>query len=226
MIARKQYFRLTVLLLAPLLLLGLWLAEEGNLPINQVIYCNAEAANPYCYSINTSKKGQRSSFLPDGRVAIGGSAGGILENGFMYRVKGVEHPTHSSASSHGSFSTIDGKNSLFLKLPRKTTGTYMANSCVIHLSPERDGSWLYQCDDGDTGRFFFAQREVDEKFLKLHNDVAHLKELRESRHKMLAIMVLLLPLACYFLLSLAYLCLRRLARFVINGKKNRPEETI
>lgn len=149
MINKKQYIRLTIVLVIPLLVLGWWLADkEILLPRHHVIYCKEFDSHITCNSISVTKREADNWLYRNGAVRLRGAR---LASGF-------HHPIVTLGYSEIKF--IDGKKVTFpfigggikeiLNLPPRPIEDHSFASCEISSFADDIKNWSYSCTGGDS----------------------------------------------------------------------------
>lgn len=219
MISRKQYLRLTIVLLIPLMLLGGWLVVyEKILPLNNVIYCRESDSEITCNSILVTKVEANKALHQNGAVRLWDAR---LEGGFNHTVISLGQSEIKIVNGKATtLPPINGGVRKNLSLPPMAIRGNIFESCQINPIPSSETDWFSSCIGGDfiPEKFYFSDEKTRQKFQSA------MILIEEQRKKNKAINVLgigftaLVPLIVYFLISAALLLLSRVVRHVLYGR--------
>lgn len=207
MITRKQYARLTIILLAPLIFVGIWLAgEEKILPWSNIISCVERDLIISCDSKIASQKSQREYLHRSGATRLQGADYiGSLD----YFVTTSPFDGDVVTKKHENV-----KLGSFLTSQKWVYNT--ENSCEISYFDENK-KWLYYC--GSVGGYFeFDDNNIDRKFKEALGEIKTIRETRKLHKWIYVSASIMIPLILYFLISALLLFFSCIARFVIYGR--------
>ena len=220
MISSKQYRRLTVVAVIPLLLLGWWLAEnEKILPLHNLIYCQESDSAITCNSISATKKEANSALYQNAAVRLWGAK---LEGGFNHSVITLGHSEIKVVN--GETATVpptDGGIKKLLILPPRSIQGNMFASCEISPYANSDKNWGYSCIGGDLvpDSFYFFDESTSQKFLKAKLLIEEQKKKDEAMSIRGLIFTMSTPLIGYLVISIALFLLSRIVRYVVHGRE-------
>lgn len=211
MIHKRQYIRLTIVLLIPLLALGWWLAsEEVLLPRHHVIFCEEFSSRITCNSVEVRKDEADNLLRSYGAVRLWGA-----------RLGGFHHPIVSLGLSE--IPPVDRGINKTLTLPPRSIKDNPFASCEIFPVADTISVWSYSCmgGDWDGDRFYFQDEQTDNKFreaVKLIDEESAKNEKLKTKALSFS---LLAPFIIYFLLSLSFFLLIKIFKYVIYGHKKK-----
>ena len=215
---KKQYVRLSLVLLLPLLLLGLYLTEEDFLiPHHHYFLCDESETSVTCSSMNVSSKTMTAMTHSAGAVTLLGSA--RLDKGFHHPVMVTKTQTLYGTDNEINPPTGGVKKMLNLPLRGSSLEEEMLMSCRIYPMRESDRDWIYECLSQEPESFRFIDDRTNKKF----RQAVEVLRNQTEQNKILAlrnqILSVLLPLFGYLLLSLLIALLAKVSRFVIHGRQ-------
>lgn len=216
MINKSQYIRLTIVLLAPLLILGWWLAhKEIILPHHHVIQCEEFDSHISCFSFPTTKNGQTRHNSDSVRLWQAS-----LVSGFNHPIITLGHTYATYVPGKGlkSLPPVGGGILKTVRLPP-------ASFCRISPISGTKDEWGYQCAGPEIApeSFKFADEETNIKFKNAINQIENEMEENEGIQIRAYIASVLMPLIFYFLVSMVVFFAIKLVRYVINGRQPSPE---
>lgn len=221
MINKKQYTRLTIVLVIPLLAFGWWLAdEEVLLPRHHVINCEVFDSHISCYSFSATKNTADNWLHRNGAVRLWGAR---LAGGFHHPIVTLGHSEIKFVDGKTiTLPPTDGGIKKFLNLPPRSIEDRSFASCEI--SPKLDDikNWGYSCIGGDLipDSFYFQDEQTNYKFqeaIKLIGD----QRTKDEKMEIRAIFAsFLAPIISYFLLSASLFFLIKIVKYVIYGRKS------
>lgn len=221
MISKKQYLRLTLVLALPLLVFGLWLAEnEEILPSPNVIYCREFDSNITCNSLSVSKNDANKMLYQNSAVRLWGA---VLEGGF-------NHSVITLGNSEIKF--IDGKPvrlppvgggvKKILSFAPKSTQKNIFSSCEIYPDAVGDNNWGHSCtgEGPSPGGFYFADEKTSQKFKTVKDTINEQRKNNETMRIRGIFVTTLLPLTFYLFVSLVIFILVKISRYIVYGRTN------
>lgn len=219
MINKKQYIRLTIVLVTPLLAFGWWLAtEEILIPRHHVIYCEEFDSHITCSSDSATKSGADNLLYRNAAVRLWGAR---LSGGFRHPVVTL---------GHSEIKFVDGKTitfppthsgiKKFLTLPPKSIESNTFASCEISPFADDTKNWGYSCIGGDLipDSFYFQDEQTNHKFQGAIKLIGELRKKNEKIEIRAIFSSFLAPVLFYFLLSLALFLLIKITKYVIYGR--------
>lgn len=222
MISSKQYRRLTIVAVIPLLLFGWWLVEnEKILPLHNLIYCQESDSAIACNSISVTKEEANNALYQNAAVRLWGAK---LEGGFNHSVITLGHSEIKVVNGETvTLPPSDGGIKKFLILPPRSIQGNMFASCEISPYANSDKNWGYSCIGGDLvpDGFYFSDENTSQKFLKAKLLIEEQKKKNETMSIRGSIFTMLTPLIGYFVLSVALFLLSRIVRYVVHGREKK-----
>lgn len=216
---KKQYVRLSLVLLVPLLLLGWWLSEK-EIIISHHHFFNCEEFDTHisCATVGGTKEDMRSWTSQDGAVTLSRVA---------HLSRGMRHPIVTVSVSAPIFVGYDvvapatgGVRKMLSLPPRVKNEVDLAfMSCNIEPMPDSETSWAYRCFKGEPEAFQFEDESTNQKFRQA---VAAIKNQASQNANMALrarIASFLTPVFAYACLSLLVFVLAKLTKFVIHGRR-------
>lgn len=216
---RSQFFRLTLVLLLPLLGLGLWMAKEQTLfPSDHYIYCERGSFGLWCAA------NQKESWkIDDERYGYGAVHlwKAALPSGFHHEVI-VIRSTNPRLGSSETVPVESGKRQ-WLNLSR--TERYFGRCEITVTGHSSDAPWGLFCegDSGSVSEFVFVNPTEDKQYRDALKRVSELEDEYTKRGYWGEAANLLAPLLAYFLLALGVVSAKAVVRFVIHGNQRKPE---
>lgn len=221
MINKKQYIRLTIVLVIPLLAFGWWLAdEEVLLPRHHVINCEEFDSHISCYSFSATKNTADNWLHRNGAVTLWGAR---LSGGF-------HHPIVTLG--HGEIKYVDGKTirlpptdggiKKFLNLPPRSIEDRSSASCEISPFADNIKNWGYWCFGYDfiPDSFYFQDEQTNHKFQEARKLIGELRTSDENMEIRAIFISFLTPIISYLLLSASLFFLIKIVKYVIYGRKS------
>lgn len=219
MISRKQYIRLTMVIIIPILLFGWWLAEnEKILPLHNVIYCQESGSDISCYSVSVKKSDANIALYQNAAVRLWGAR---LESGFHHPIITLGHSEINFVDGKSiSLPPTDGEKNKYLSLPPKSIQGNALASCEITPYAHSEKNWLYSCigSDLEPDGFYFKDDNTSQKFNRAKNIIEEQKKNNDEMNFRGLIVTVLIPLILYFGLSLVIFLLTKIVRYVIHGR--------
>lgn len=203
-ITKQIYKRLTIVLTVPLLLFGLWLAENKTFQDRELIVCNDDFACFTAIPLMSSYSGlfMNSVKIPNGMneeiITTGESVMGFKD---------------------GEMKQIEVRNKDIKK--RLTIGKNQDDGyCTLAQYANQNENWSLTCvPNGINENFKFVDLEVAQKFKKLAEVTRNETDKRNNQNKIGFIFAVATPLVFYLILSLIIFLLGKIGRYVIHGKE-------
>lgn len=220
MINKKQYTRLTIVLVIPLLALGWWLAdEEVLLPRHHVIFCEEFDSHITCNSISSTKSETHKLLYQNGAVRLWGAH---LAGGFHHpvvtlghsEIKFVDGKTITLPPSDGGIKNI-------LNLPPRSIKNRSFASCEISPFADDIKNWGYSCSGNDLipDSFYFQDEQTNNKFQEARKLIGEQRTKDEKTEIIALFASFLAPITFYLLLSAVLFLLMKVVKYVICGRK-------
>lgn len=214
---RRQFFRLFLVVLLPLVGLGFWLAEdEVVFSQHKWIECRDEGARFGCIPLTVTSRGY---------IDLQGRAGGVfvsgarLSNGFDEEVvvySGFES-SYSERDGHRAKPTGIGTKKRF-QIERTVGADYSGEGhCRIGQIAGNDQLWTLNCGRG-TMTFQFDEEPVSAKFAELAKTIRDIQGRSRTIGRYAYAASVLLPMVAFLALSAIAWLLVMAARFVRYGR--------
>lgn len=216
---KKQYFRLSMVLFIPLLILGWWLSEkEFMISHHHLINCEEFESHISCVTVDGTKEEKTSWMFGNGSVTLLRSA--RLTFGLHHPVITVNVPEPRFVDYY-VLSPAGGGVQKTLSLPPRIDLNYAEwafMSCNIEPMPNSATDWVYRCFKGEPEAFRFADESTNQKYRQAVSAIKDQMQRNDSMAFRAQLASVLAPLFFYGLLSLSFLVLAKLSRFIINGR--------
>lgn len=221
MINKKQYIRLTIVLVIPLLTLGWWLADEEVLiPRHHVINCEEFDSHISCYSFSATKDTADNWLHRNGAVRLWGA---LLEGGFHHPIVTLGHSEIKFVDGKTiTLPPTDGGIKKFLNLPPSSNANSSFASCEIAPFADDIKNWGYSCSGYDfiPDSFYFQDEQINHKFQEARKLIGKQRASDESMEIKAVFVSFLTPIISYFLLSASLFILIKIVKYVIYGRKS------
>ena len=221
MLSKQRFKRLTIVLVAPLLALGWWLASSDVLfPNSSVITCGESETGISCGSRTYARV---SPYMEDGAIEFQGAR----FFGFNHMV--VAYPLSTSKVVDGKLvptpRTTAGVRKA-LRLPPAPTGDNPYARCWISPyaeSSENPKHWNTTCSgygaNDASEDFTFVDEKVHQKFLEGSSQIASMRAENRKREAWVAGLLFVTPLIAYLALTAALVLFARVVRYVVHGRQ-------
>ncbi|MCG9053655.1 hypothetical protein LH447_11210 [Laribacter hongkongensis] len=223
MLSKKQYLRLTLVLTAPLLIFGWFLAESRTIfSIHNIIYCHEYDVNVTCQERAATQAEKSEEYFRDGAIRFHGA---IFANRFSHPVFDIDKEM-SPPSQENLFQHVEPSSKKILRLPPTKDKYSEASSCdlimpfkYINPSAKNEDSWSYSCIGSVSrdGKFYFESKKTESKFLAASMLIDKKRAAAQKITTIKYIIIIFIPYFTYFILSAIFLCLIRIKKFIIHG---------
>lgn len=216
---QNKYIRLSLVLLVPLLITGWWLSEkEVIIPHHYFFSCGEFDSHISCAAI-VEKEGQIISRIKtNGAVTLSRVA--LLERGLHHHIVTVNVSTPLFVG-HNVVGPANGGARKMLSLPPPVTNEINSvfMSCNIEPMPDSEKNWVYACFKGEPEAFKFADESANRLFRQAVADINRQAPKYEDMAIRARLVSFFLPLFSYAIISLLFIALAKLSKFVVHGRK-------
>jgi len=221
MINKKQYIRLTIVLVIPLLAFGWWLAdEEVLLPRHHVINCEEFDSHITCNSFSATNNEADDWLYRNGAVRLWSAR---LAGGFHHPIVTRGHSVMTVVDGKTiTLPPTDGGIKKFLSLPPRSIEGKVFASCEISPILDDIHNWGYSCSGYDfiPDSFYFQDEQTNHKFQEARKLIGELRTSDENMEIRAIFISFLTPIISYLLLSASLFFLIIIVKYVIYGRKS------
>ncbi|WP_367067047.1 hypothetical protein [Oryzisolibacter sp. LB2S] len=221
MINKKQYIRLTIVLVIPLLAFGWWLAdEEVLLSRHHVINCEEFDSHISCHSFSVTKNTADNWLHRNGAVTLWGAR---LAGGFHHPIVTLGHSEIKFVDGKTiTLPPTDGGIKKFLNLPPRSIEDHPFASCEISPFADDIKNWGYSCSGHDfiPDGFYFQDEQTNHKFQEARKLIGKLRASNENMQIRAFLASFLAPIISYILLSVSLFLIMKIVKYVVYGRKS------
>lgn len=224
MITSSRFWRLCLVMVVPLLVLGWWLSKNEKIVNYHIrIGCFDAYSSIDCVStsVNRSEAFGDSS---DHRISINGAAS--LAGFFVHDVVRMDLRENLNLESgkliEDSF-VRGGPMRLTLPLQVNLVGASRDERTRCNISGVTEKVWLYNCVGYEVRFFEFAREADNKKFREATREIVRLKADSNRNARIAKVLVFFLPIFSFLVLAIAAWVLKRVFRFVMGAPSIRLE---